>query len=321
MVPLAAACALLVVGLAGLTVARNRVWHDEVSLWTDGVKASPRSFKTHGALAEAIYQADPDRVRLPEVIAHKEQSLALLDELPDPALVLEPYREAATYYLERGDWLEQHDAANMAERRAAYKHAAKWAKVYVSVLESTRSGATPPNVKQVTEANLLVSTAAIKLNDSASAAEAARRGRLANPFQPAAYQAEAAAMVSNGQADAAAVTLLTGFMVTGDTTLRAAVISLYRGGLDRSGCAVRTESGNPVLDQTCEIVKRHLCAASAEAIAVYAGAQRDNLAAAERTRDRATPVRLPGLRRKFGEGAIARSRFRASNRRSHESSR
>ena len=89
-------------------------------------------------------------------------------------------------------------------------------------------------------------------------------------------------MVGNGQADAAAVTLLTGFMVTGDTALRAAVISLYRGGLDRSGCAIRVEAGNPVLDRTCEIVKRHLCAASSAAIAVYAGAQRDNLAAATR---------------------------------------
>ena len=89
-------------------------------------------------------------------------------------------------------------------------------------------------------------------------------------------------MADSGQADGAAVTLLTGFMVTGDAALRAAAISLYRGGLDRSGCAVRMESGTAVLDQTCEIVRRHICAASAEAIAIYAGAQRNDLAAATR---------------------------------------
>jgi len=42
-----------------------------VSLWTDAVSAAPRSFKTHGALAEALYQFDPSRVNLPAVIAHK----------------------------------------------------------------------------------------------------------------------------------------------------------------------------------------------------------------------------------------------------------
>jgi len=265
-----------------LTIARNRVWHDEVSLWTDAVSAAPRSFKTHGALAEALYQFDPSRVNLPAVIAHKEQSLELLSALPEPSLVLEPYREAATYYLERGDWLEQHDTANQDARRTAYEAAAHWAGVYSAVLDIARSSPNPPNVKQLTEAQLLVSTAALRLSDSASAVAAARRGRMSNPFAAAAYQAEAAALVGARRADDAAVTLLAGFMITGDRSLRTGVMDLYRSGLDQGGCAVKTGPSGAVLDQECDIVRRHICAASTAAIEIYDAAGKAELS--QRTR-------------------------------------
>jgi len=284
-VPVAAASVILLGTLTWLTIERNQIWHDEVSLWTDAVAASPRSFKTHGALAEALYQSDPSRVNLPTVIAHKERSLELLAGLPDPSLVLEPYREAATYYLERGDWLEQHDSADQAGRRAVYEAAARWARVYSEVLDTARSSASPPNVKQLTEAQLLLSTTALRLSDTASAVAAARRGRLANPFAAAAYQAEAAAMLDARRTDEGAVTLLAGFMVTGDVSLRARAIDLYRSGLDQGGCAIRNGPTGPVLDQDCDIVRRHICAASTEAIAIYDAAGRAELA--QRTRQSA----------------------------------
>jgi len=277
-VPFAAASVILVVILTSLTIARNRAWHDEVSLWTDAVAASPRSFKTHGALAEALYQSDSSRTNLPAVIALKERSLELLSGLPEPSLVLEPYREAATYYLERGDWLEQHDSANGTGRRASYEAAAHWARVYSDVLDTARRSANPPNVKQLTEAQLLLSTTALRLSDPSTAVAAARRGRLSNPFAAAAYQAEAAAMLDARRTEDAAVTLLTGFMVTGDGSLRARAIDLYRSGLDQRGCAVRSGASGPVLDQDCEIVRRHICAASTEAIAIYDTAGRSELA-------------------------------------------
>jgi hypothetical protein len=281
-VPLAATSIIVIVAFTVLTIARNRVWHDEVSLWTDAVSAAPRSFKTHGALAEALYQFDPSRMNLPAVIAHKEQSLELLSALPEPSLVLEPYREAATYYLERGDWLEQHDTANQNARRTAYEAAAHWAGVYSAVLDIARSGPNPPNVKQLTEAQLLVSTAALRLSDSASAVAAARRGRMSNPFAAAAYQAEAAALVGARRADDAAVTLLAGFMITGDRSLRTGVMDLYRSGLDQGGCAVKTGPSGAVLDQECGIVRRHICAASTAAIEIYDAAGKAELS--QRTR-------------------------------------
>ena len=105
---------------------------------------------------------------------------------------------------------------------------------------------------------------------------------MSNPFAAAAYQAEAAALVDARRADDAAVTLLAGFIVTGDGSLRAGVMDLYRSGLDREGCAVRSGPSGPVLNQDCDIVRRHLCAAATASIEIYDGAGRAELA--QRTR-------------------------------------
>jgi hypothetical protein len=269
--------------LVARTIVRNAEWRDEVSLWRSAVQVSPRSFKTHGALAEALYSADATHTNLPEVIAHKEQSLALLATLPDPLLVSDVYGQAATYYLERGDWLVQHEPRNDAGARAAYAGAVKWAALFVSAIDAARPGAQVPSARQRGEAQLLLSTATLKAQDTATAVAAAHRGRLADPFRAAAYQAEAAALFDSRRADDAAVTLLAGFMVTGDTALRAAVIEMYRGGLDRSGCAITEGSNGPVLNQRCDIVLRHICAASAEAVAVFTAAGRVQLADSART--------------------------------------
>jgi hypothetical protein len=272
------ALGLLLTLLGTETVLRNRVWRDEVTLWSAAVDAAPRSFKTHGALAEALYQSDESRANLPLVIAHKERSLALLEELPDPLLVTDVYGQAATYYLERGDWLQQHEAANARDARSAYTAAAKWAQRFVDAIDAGRPEAQRPSPKQRAEAQLLLSTATLKADDTTGAIAAARRGRDTDPFSAATYQAEAAALVSARRESDAAVTLLTGFIVTGDTGLRTAVIAMYEAGLDPAGCAVAQGRNGPVLNQQCEVVQRHLCAASSEAASVFAKAGRLPLA-------------------------------------------
>jgi len=92
-------------------------------------------------------------------------------------------------------------------------------------------------------------------------------------------------MLDARRPDDAAVTLLAGFMVTGDTSLRVRAMDLYRSGLDQGGCAVRSGPAGPVLDQDCAIVRRHICAASIEAIEIYDSAGRVELA--ERARQSA----------------------------------
>jgi hypothetical protein len=68
-------------------------------------------------------------------------------------------------------------------------------------------------------------------------------------------------------------------MVTGDQTLRGVLVDLYRGGLDAQGCAVSVAAGgNVTLNTSCAMVRRHMCAASAETAALQRQRGRADLA-------------------------------------------
>jgi hypothetical protein len=65
-------------------------------------------------------------------------------------------------------------------------------------------------------------------------------------------------------------------------------MELYRQGLDPLGCAVAATRDGPALNPACPTVRRHLCAASADAIPLQIGAgNRDD---AERLRTSATEL-------------------------------
>ncbi len=51
----AAAAAVLVIAGGAATFSRNRVWHDEIALWTDAARKSPRSAAVHAHLGFALY--------------------------------------------------------------------------------------------------------------------------------------------------------------------------------------------------------------------------------------------------------------------------
>jgi len=54
---------LLVPLLLAATIARNRVWHDELSLWTDVVEKSPHKALGYFHLGQAYAASNPDRAR------------------------------------------------------------------------------------------------------------------------------------------------------------------------------------------------------------------------------------------------------------------
>ncbi|HVQ14782.1 MAG TPA: DUF1736 domain-containing protein, partial [Vicinamibacterales bacterium] len=136
-----AALCIVAVACAGRTWIRNGDWRDDLALWSATVKTSPESFKAHGALAEALYNSDPSRSNLPQVIAEKEISQAILKDVPDPIQSSRPYREAAAYYLEYGEALLQQDKGTAATERStdAFRHASAHVKKYLSLLETERS--------------------------------------------------------------------------------------------------------------------------------------------------------------------------------------
>ncbi len=247
-----------IVVLGARTWLRNPDWNTEVTLWSSAVQAAPRSFKTHGALAEALYEADPSHANLDRVIAEKEKSLDLLEGLDDPADVSGPYREAAAYYLEAG----------------SYERAISAAQRFLSLAAPTgrvRAG-------DVSKTHLLLATAYARLGDSDKAREAAHVASAGDPFTADVYRVGAAALVDASLPDDAATTLMTGFIVTGNQELRSALINLYRGGLDPAGCALKNGPAGIVLDPSCAIVRRHLCDGAAAAVRLQRANGRGDLA-------------------------------------------
>ena len=264
--------AVVALGAFG-TAARDSDWHDDLSLWTATVKSAPRSFKSHGSLAEALYRADPTHGNLQQVIDEKEKSLAILQGVPEPAAIATPYREAATYYLEQGEWLRDHrGSADQISR--AYQHAAALGEQYLRLIARR-----PVSPGEESDARLIVATAYERLQEGHKAVTAARQAVADQPFNPVAYRVLASALLSAQQADAAAVELMTGFTVTGNADLRGALIAIYKGGLDERGCAISNSGGMVVLNTSCEIVRRHLCEAADRAMRLQHGARRPDLEA------------------------------------------
>jgi hypothetical protein len=280
--------AAALVGLFGVrTFARNADWRDDLSIWQATVRSAPGSFKAHSGYAEALYQSVPSHENLEAVIAEKDQSLAILETSRAPESAIRQYREAATYALERAEQLEATGTPS-AEADEAFEKAATLARRYLDLLPRARALANPPSSRDESDVYLLLASATSRLHDDARAVEAARSGRAARPFEASSYRAEASALLAAHDTEGAAVALMTGFMVTGDTGLRDALIAIYRSGLDAEGCAVTEGASGTVLNQACGVVRRHLCAASALAAATYDRA--DRRALAEQTQATAVSV-------------------------------
>ena len=196
----------------------------------------------------------------------KEKSLAILQALSDLDAPLRPYRAGASYYLEDGDWLHTHKA-NASDVAKAYRRAARLGEHYLAL-----AAAHPVPARDISDAQLLVSTAYNHLDQSQRALESARRAAADQPFNPVAYRDITAALLNVNRLDDAAVELMTGFIVTGNQELRRVLIALYHSGLDATGCATTVKERSASLNISCEIVRRHLCAAAARATEL----QRDN---------------------------------------------
>jgi hypothetical protein len=274
MTMMTAALVLLLAGfLAYGTWTRNQAWQTELALWTSAVQTVPNSFKAHSSFAEALYQADPDRLRLAEATAAIDRSVAILDTLPDNRRAIRVYRQAASYHFEHADALRQRGAA--ADAAASYRRTAALLERYLDLL-----GKPPAYAEERADGERMLSAALLQLDDGAGAVDASRLALEREPFNAANYRVAAAALIQARRFDEAAVALTVGVMVTGNSELRAASLDLYRGGLDTQGCAVSLKAGAPVLNPECPIVRRHICAAGVEAIRIQRAAGRPALAEA-----------------------------------------
>ena len=248
---------VLTLALAARTWVRNADWKDDMSMASSLVRTSPDSFKAHDQLANVLFAADPSHSNIDRVIAESEKSQAILDPLPDNRKPAHVYRFAANCYMIRGAYPK---AAGALLRSIA--------------VEKARGG----NKEREAEAYLLLSAIYSASGDAARASDATSHAGGLNPLDPQLYRQRADVAVSAGRLDDAAIALVEGTFVTGDKSLRQALVELYRNAMDPKSCVLIAGPAGPAINPGCPAVHAHVCAASAGVIRTLAAAQQYELA-------------------------------------------
>ena len=277
--------ALCLIGAAftARTWARNSDWRDDLSLMTAAGEASPNSYKSHMALATALYNSDATHANIDRVIAEAEKSLAILESVPDWRNNFEAYSRASGFYITKGDSLAAPEGLPAYQKALELLLRSKtiMAANYERLVATERArGHEAPQRDQAKFAELerSISDAQLRLNDPSKALDAAANALEMDPLNAQRYRQLATSLLASGRADEAAVALVEGAFVTSDPTLRQDLLSLYQQGLDTKGCATVPGPNGPAINPSCEIVRRHTCAAAAATIPVYLRVGRRDLA-------------------------------------------
>jgi tetratricopeptide (TPR) repeat protein len=274
---------LIVAAFTARTWARNSDWRDDLSLMTAAGEASPNSYKSHMALATALYNSDATHANIDRVIAEAEKSLAILESVPDWRNNFEAYSRASGFYITKGDSLAAPEGLPAYQKALELLLRSKtiMAANYEQLVTTERArGHEAPQRDQAKFAELerSISDAQLRLNDPSKALDAAAAALEMDPLNAQRYRQLATSLLASGRADEAAVALVEGAFVTSDPRLRQDLLSLYQQGLDTKGCATVPGPNGPAINPSCEIVRRHTCAAAAATIPVYLRVGRRDLA-------------------------------------------
>jgi len=269
---------IVVVGFGIRTWIRNNDWRDDLSLWTATVRTSPDSFKAHRGLAEILWESDPSHENIEQVVHEIGRAIAPLESLPPFQRDARTYRLAGVYFLEQGDALRGDTRAAPPPRAVgAYERSASALKRALAIIDSRAAAAAPDDrgfATPTADVYRVLSAVHGRLREHDKAIEAATRARALDPLNVISYQQAAAALLLASRRDDAAVTLMTGSLVTGDRALRTELVDLYGSGLDPLGCALVPTPNGPAINPACATVRRHACAATKEAMGIHALAGR-----------------------------------------------
>ena len=251
---------LIVAGFAARTWARNLDWKDDLALVRASLRASPGSFKLHKVYASSLYASDPSHSNFDRVTAEAEKALSILGSLPDALNEPDTWRWAGGFFLAKGDL----QARQGKPGRPAYERARdvllRCIAIDRAIVEAHHRKMTPASEP---EAHRLLSAVYLRLGDVDKAADEAGRARSLDPANPEQYHQSAEVLLARQDGEAAAVTLMEGFLLSSDPGLRDDLMTLYRGGLDAAGCAISAGPHGPAMNPDCPIVHRHICAAAA----------------------------------------------------------
>jgi tetratricopeptide (TPR) repeat protein len=267
-----AALAAMTVGLGARTAVRNADWADDVTLAAATVRAVPASYKAHRQLAGALYDADADHARIGAAIAEASRAIAIIDPLPDAMNAGEMFLQAGQYQVEKGEqaWRTgEPDLPSIVapERRQPYLNAIPLLR-RAEAIGQAQQHARPDEgfAPHYASVYRLLSVALLRVGDVQPALDAAVRARAIAPLEPDAYARVAEASLAVDRPDAAAIALTEGLMITAAQPFAEALLNLYRAGLDPDGCAVLAAGAGTTFDPRCPTVRRHVCAAAAEAV-------------------------------------------------------
>ncbi len=251
---------LIAVAFGIRTWVRNLDWKDDLTMAAASVQTSPGSFKVHRLLAASLFQSNPGDID--RVIAEANRSLAILESLPDKLDVPIPWNQAAAYHLAKGDSLHgastepYHQAIRIALRSIAIERASRRARTAGTDVKEPPSAA---------EGYRILASAYLRLGNAAQALSAATHARAIDPASVEVYGQIADAYLAQSRGEDAAIAIAQGMFATSNGTLRADLLKLYQSGVDSKGCAVIKGPRGPALNPACEIVRRDLCAAAAQA--------------------------------------------------------
>jgi hypothetical protein len=295
------AISLILAACIARTWARNAAWHDDMSLMQATLATSPGSFKSH-KLAAGLYDSEPGRFSIDQVLAEAEQSLAILDPVADWHNNPDSYRRAGGYYLTKGDQLAvrgangrltpspeslkayQRSLALLLRARSIVKVTREWESAHPGRGEIVPRQADADDAK-AGDLERTISVVELRMGDLPQALERAVTAQRLAPAAVESYRQLSAAYLAAGRADDAAVTLVEGTLVTSDLGLRQELMDLYRDGLDTEGCATTRGPYGLAMNPSCGIVHKHLCLAAKGALQLYSQMGREDLM--EKTRAQA----------------------------------
>ena len=267
---------VIAAAFAARTWVRNGDWQDERAMAEASVRASPNSYKAHMLLASVLDANRTEGSNRDRAIEETDRALAILDSLPDSRNTPVAYRRAGSLYLAKGDLLREREPSESAREyrralellqrsiafemsaRAEYdrKGGAEWARRHSAVAVAAKGDP---------EARWLLAAAYFRLGKLPEAGAAASEALALHPANAEGYRQIAYAFAAQDRNDDAAVALMEGVLITGDLTLKADLLDLYRSAFANT-CAITAGPGGPALNSACDLVHRQFCAASVEAV-------------------------------------------------------
>jgi tetratricopeptide (TPR) repeat protein len=270
--------AILLIGCAARTYARNGDWADPQRFWLSAVAAAPDSAKTNMAAATNATLAT--REEMADSVHYADRALAILDGLPDSMNSPSTYSDAGLLYLHLGDKIAAHDAAAIS---AAGSDASYWYRKSLGALlrsekmelardERYRTENAARGIPGITALNgklyLRLGRAYSRLADAPRALAALERGRELESA-PDLLEELASAYRAAGEPRRAAQALVESLaMDPNRPATAAALVDLYAQ-IDPNGCSVTRQGGAPSLNPDCPLVHGDICAASRNVIGNY----------------------------------------------------